>query len=88
MVYGGSVQLDITASSLNPTFLNLTTAPVYYAFIYGGDLDTGVTIPLYSENNPPLCHTAFQCSTLLEERGMHAFIQMCATPQMRCAIFC
>ena len=49
VVYGDSVLLDITAVSLNPAYLNLTTNPDYFAFIYGGYLDTGITIPLYPQ---------------------------------------
>lgn len=49
VVYGESVVLDITAVSLNAAYLNLTDAPYYDAYIFGGDLDMGVTVPLYSQ---------------------------------------
>jgi hypothetical protein len=49
VVYGGSVLLDISAISLSPSYLNLTTAPLYTAYIYGGELDASITIILYPQ---------------------------------------
>jgi hypothetical protein len=61
VIYGSSVVLTITSASLNPSFDNLTTKAFYTAYIYGGGLDAGVTIPLYSEHP---CPHAFQGGTL------------------------
>ena len=47
LTYGDSTFLDITAVSLNAAYVNLSSDGFYSAYIYGGELPEGVSIPLY-----------------------------------------
>lgn len=64
LTYGSSTFLDITAVSLNAAHLNLSSDGFYLAYIYGGDLSAGLTIPLYpSYGEDPHCAIDFEVAS-------------------------
>lgn len=79
--YGDSVLLNITAVSLNPGWDNLTTGPLYFANILGGNLDAGINIllfPQYSMHNSVrqfcLCGSCYIAAPLLAERVQYLLV--------------
>ena len=63
VTWGGSVWLDISAVSLNAANVNLSSHAVYTAYLYGGDLNDGLTtqlFPQYCKDTPsPSCEIPF-----------------------------
>ena len=82
LTYGSSVRLDISAVSANAAYVNLSSSLIYTAYIYGGDLNDGLSIqlfPQYSELHPSLPNTFLSRSTRSQQEPAPACL-----PQRPC----
>ena len=91
LIYGSSVLLDITAISLNAAYVNLSSDAVYTAYIYGGDLEAGLTTQLYSQYSAdtlPPCQVLLCDGSLLPEKPVPACVAHCLPLAWNQKIWC